>query len=70
MIVRQLQGQGVHERYVPLLLTLQVLHCHVILTDPSLQAQIASVQPATGILSDTFQEQIRYYYVHARRNDA
>ena len=48
-----------------MILTLQVLHCHVTLTDPSLQAQIASGQPATEILSDSVQERSQHSHADA-----
>ena len=48
-----------------ILLTLQVLHCHETLTDPSLQAQIASAQPATEMLSDSVQERSQHSHADA-----
>ena len=67
----QWQYQLVHKRYLLLLLTPQVLHCHETRSGPSLQAQIASVQPATGILSDSVQERSRHSHANASSsNDA
>ena len=65
MILFQWQYQLVHKRYLLLLLTPQVLHCHETLTGPSLQAQIASVQPATGVLSVSVQERSQYSHADA-----